>query len=229
MSKTSLSSLLTVSILDTGCPGLYPWGIRLDDSFKTVTLECGPQTEGCSEKSPWNKKKFHNYTDMIWWINNFHHKFDSFPSLKIFLMRMMVIKPIVIILILYNEMHQYLKDRNNGQLVFSEKAMEPHSSTLAWKIPWTEEPGRLQSMGLQRVRHDWPTSLLIFTYMHWRRKWQPTPVFLPGESQGRRSLVGCCLWGRRVGHNWSNLAGVAVISEWLMYVTKCYKLMHNSD
>ena len=35
-----------------------------------------------------------------------------------------------------------------------------------------------------------------FTFMHWRRKWQPTPVFLPGESQGRRSLVGCCLWGR---------------------------------
>ena len=31
--------------------------------------------------------------------------------------------------------------------------------------------------------------------MHWRRKWQPTPVFLPGESQGWRSLVGCCLWG----------------------------------
>ena len=36
----------------------------------------------------------------------------------------------------------------------SEKAMAPHSSTLAWKIPWTEEPGRLQSMGLRRVRHD---------------------------------------------------------------------------
>ena len=34
-----------------------------------------------------------------------------------------------------------------------------------------------------------------FHFMHWRRKWQPTPVFLPGESQGRRSLVGCCLWG----------------------------------
>ena len=33
-------------------------------------------------------------------------------------------------------------------------------------------------------------------FMHWRRKWQPTPVFLPGESQGQRSLVGCCLWGR---------------------------------
>ena len=36
----------------------------------------------------------------------------------------------------------------------------------------------------------------LFTFMHWRRKWQPTPVFLPGESQGRGSLVGCHLWGR---------------------------------
>ena len=35
----------------------------------------------------------------------------------------------------------------------------------------------------------------LFTFMHWRRKWQPTPVFLSGESQGRGSLVGCCLWG----------------------------------
>ena len=72
-----------------------------------------------------------------------------------------------------------------------EKAMAPHSSTLAWKIPWTEEPGRLQSMGSLRVGHDGATSLSLFTFMHWRRKWQPTPVFLPGESQGRRSLVGC--------------------------------------
>ena len=46
------------------------------------------------------------------------------------------------------------------------------------------------------VRHDWMTSLSLFTFMHWRRKWQPTPVFLPGESQGRGSLVGCHLWGR---------------------------------
>ena len=77
-----------------------------------------------------------------------------------------------------------------------EKAMEPHSSTLAWKIPWTEEPGRLQSMGSLRVGHDWATSHSLFTFMHWRRKWRPTPVFLPGESQGWGSLVGCCLWGR---------------------------------
>ena len=61
----------------------------------------------------------------------------------------------------------------------SEKAMAPHSSTLAWKIQQTEEPGRLQSMGLLRVGHDWATSLSLFTFTHSRRKWQPTPLFLP--------------------------------------------------
>ena len=60
---------------------------------------------------------------------------------------------------------------------------------FAWRIPWMEEPGGLQSMGSLRVGHDWATSLSLFTFMHWRRKWQPTPVFLPGESQGRGSLV----------------------------------------
>ena len=74
--------------------------------------------------------------------------------------------------------------------------MAPHSSTLAWKIPRTEEPDGLQSMGSRRVGHNWVTSLSLFTFMHWRRKWQPTPVFLPGESQGWGSLVGCRLRGR---------------------------------
>ena len=73
--------------------------------------------------------------------------------------------------------------------------MAPHSSTLAWKIPWTEEPGRLQSMRSLRVGRDSVTSLSLFTFMHWRRKWQPNPVFMPGESQGWGSLVGCHLWG----------------------------------
>ena len=56
--------------------------------------------------------------------------------------------------------------------------------TLAWKIPWMEEPGGLQSMGSLGVGQDSATSLSLFSFMHWRRKWQPTPVFLPGESQG---------------------------------------------
>ena len=80
-------------------------------------------------------------------------------------------------------------------IVNPEKAMAPHSRTLAWKIPRAEEPGGLQSTRSQRVGHDWATSLSLFIFMRWRRKWQPTPVFLPGESQGRGSLVGCRLWG----------------------------------
>ena len=76
-----------------------------------------------------------------------------------------------------------------------EKAIAPHSNTLAWKIPWTEEPGGLQSMGSLRVGYNRVVSLSLFTFMHWRRKWQPTPVFLPWESQERESLVGCHLWG----------------------------------
>ena len=91
-----------------------------------------------------------------------------------------------------------------------EKAMAPHSSTLAWKIPRTEEPGRLQSVGLLRVRHDWATSPSLLTFMHWRRKWQPTPVFLPGESQGQREPSGLPSVGsHRVGHDWSDLAAAA--------------------
>ena len=78
----------------------------------------------------------------------------------------------------------------------AEKAMALHSSTLAWKIPWAEEPAGLQSTGSLRVGHNLATSLSLFPFMHWRRKWQPTPVFLPGGSQGRGSLVGCRLWGR---------------------------------
>ena len=73
--------------------------------------------------------------------------------------------------------------------------MATHSITLAWKIPWTEEPGRLQSLASLGVGHDGLASLSLFTFMHCRRKWQPTPVFLPAESQGRGSLVGCCLLG----------------------------------
>ena len=78
---------------------------------------------------------------------------------------------------------------------WTERAMAHHSSTLAWRVPWTEEPGRLQSTGSLGVGHDWATSLSLFTSMHWRRKWQPTPVFLPGESQGWGSLLGYHLWG----------------------------------
>ena len=99
----------------------------------------------------------------------------------------------LLVRLLLHSSHPTIKIETSLEL---EKAMAPYSSTLAWKIPWMEEPGRLQSMGSLRIGHDWVTSLSLFTFIHWRRKWQPAPVFLPGESQGRRSLVGCPLWGR---------------------------------
>ena len=92
--------------------------------------------------------------------------------------------------------------------------MATHSSTFAWKIPWTEEAGRLQSMGSLRVRHYWATALSLFTFR--RREWQPTLVFLPGESQGRGSLVGCHLWDHRVRHYWIDLAAAAAYASKVM-------------
>ena len=92
--------------------------------------------------------------------------------------------------------------------------MAPHSSTLAWKIPWMVEPGGLQSMGSLRGRHDWATSLSPFTFLHWRRTWQPTPVFLPGESQGWGSLVGCRLW---VAQSWTRLKRLSSRYHWATF------------
>ena len=74
--------------------------------------------------------------------------------------------------------------------------MAAHSSILAWKIPWTEEPGRLRSMGSLTVGHDRATLLSFFTFMHWRRKWQPTPVF-------------CLENPRDKGASWAAVYGVA--------------------
>ena len=94
---------------------------------------------------------------------------------------------------------------------------------IPWKIPWTEEPGRLLSMGSLRVGHDWATSLSLFTSMHWRRKWQPTPVFLPGESQGQGSLVGCPVYGVAQGRTrlkWLSSSSSSRI-PWYGYNTVC--------
>ena len=77
------------------------------------------------------------------------------------------------------------RSRGHGEAIAMWKAMAPHSSTFAWKIPWTEEPGRLHEAGRYLVGiTKSQTQLSDFTFMNWRRKWQPTPVFLPGVSQG---------------------------------------------
>ena len=96
--------------------------------------------------------------------------------------------------------------------------MATQSSTLAWEIPWMEEPGRLQSMGSRRVGLDWviSLSLSLFTFMNWRRKWKPTPVLLPGESQGWEPGGLPSMGSHRVGHDWGDLAAA------LNFVRKVY-------
>ena len=106
-----------------------------------------------------------------------------------------------------------------------EKAMATHSSTLAWRIPWMEEPGRLQFMGSLRVRHDWATSLSLFNFLHWRSQWQPTPSILAWRIPWTEEPGGLLSMGsHRVGHDWSDLAAAACnlffreksewVSEW---------------
>ena len=86
------------------------------------------------------------------------------------------------------------------------------SSTLAWKIPWTKKPGGLRSMGSLRVGHDWATSLSLFTCMHWRRQWQPTPVFLPWRIPGTGEPGGLPSMGsHKVGYDWSDLAEAYIL------------------
>jgi len=82
-----------------------------------------------------------------------------------------------------------------------EKAMAPHSSTLAWKIPWTEEPGRLQSMGSLTVRHDWATSLYFSLSCIGKGNGKPLQYSGTGEPGGLPSMRS-----HRVGHDWSDLA-----------------------
>ena len=87
-------------------------------------------------------------------------------------------------------------------------------NALAWRIPWAEEPGGLQSMGSWRVGHDPVTSLSLFTFMHWRRKWQSTPVFLPGRIPGTGEPGGLPSMGsHRVGHDWSDLAANTLLNH----------------
>ena len=91
--------------------------------------------------------------------------------------------------------------------------MATHSSSLVWKIPWMEEPGKLQFMESLGVGQDWATSLSLLTFMHWRRKWQPTPVLLPGESQG-------------LGAWWAVVYGVARSQTWLKQLSSSSRFLH---
>ena len=106
--------------------------------------------------------------------------------------------------------------------------MATHSSTLAWKIPWMETPGRLQSMRSLRVRHDWATSFSLFTLLfHASEKEMATHSSVlawripgTGEPGGLPSMGS-----RRVGHDWSNLAAAAAAAsvDWVVFFQLAYK------
>ena len=84
------------------------------------------------------------------------------------------------------------KEKNKYWILIHIYAMTPHSSTLAWKIPWTEEPGRLQSMGSLRVGYHWATSLSCV-----------------GEGKGNPLQCSCLENPRDRGTWWAAVSGVA--------------------
>ena len=87
--------------------------------------------------------------------------------------------------------------------------MAPHSSTLAWNIPWMEEPGRLQSMGLLRVRYDF-TFTFTFHFHAWEKEMATHSSVLAWRIPGTGEPGGLpSIWLHRVGHDWSNLAAAA--------------------
>jgi len=88
--------------------------------------------------------------------------------------------------------------------------MTHHSSTLAWKILWTEEPGRLQSMGSLGVGHDWMTLVSLFTFMHLEKEMATHSSVLAWRIPEMREPGGLPSMGsHRVGHDWSDLAAAA--------------------
>ena len=112
-------------------------------------------------------------------------KRSTFESI---LIKWMNLEPII-----QSEVSQQENDKYHILTHISEKVMAPHSSTLAWKIPWTEEPGRLQSMGSRRVRHNWATSLSLLCI---------------GEGNGNPLQYSCLENPRDRGAWWAVVYGV---------------------
>ena len=93
-----------------------------------------------------------------------------------------------------------------------EKAMAPHSRTLAWKIPWMEGPGGLQSMGSQRVGHDWVTSLSLFTFHALEKEMATHSSALAWRIPGTGEPGGLpSMESHRVGHDWSVSKNISIL------------------
>ena len=108
-----------------------------------------------------------------------------------------------------------------SRLVRCPMVKGPHVGTFLYTL-WMDRENPSLCLGFHfrgsalRVRHDWATSLSLFTFMHWRRKWQPTPVFLPGES-------------RDGGAWWAAVYGVAQSRTWLKWLSSSSSLSRKSQ
>ena len=111
----------------------------------------------------------------------------------------------------YGHAHFIVK---NDYTYGSEKALAPHSSALAWKIPWTEEPGGLQSMGSRRVGHDWATSLSLFCV---------------GEGNGNPLQCSCLENPRDRGAWWAAVSGVTQSQTRLKWLSSWSSSIHTSS
>ena len=109
---------------------------------------------------------------------------------------------------------KFPKRKNAISLKLLEKAMAPHSSTLAWKIPWMEEPGGLQSMGSLRVGHDWATSLSLFHFHALEKKMATHSSILAWRIPGTGEPGGLMSMGSgRVGQDWTTSLWIWILME----------------
>ena len=117
--------------------------------------------------------------------------------------------------IMYMYHNFFIQSSLDGHLgCFQEKAMATHSSTLAWKIPWAEEPGRLQSMGSWRVRQDWATSLSLFNFHTLEKEMAAHSSVLAWRIPGMAEPGGMPSVGsHRVGHNWCDFHVLAIVNS----------------
>ena len=123
-----------------------------------------------------------------------------------------------------------------GRRTFAEKAMAPHSSTLAWKIPWMEEPGRLQSMGSRRVGHDWVTTFTFHFHslekkmathssvLAWRIPGTAEPSGLPSMgSQSRTQLKRLSSSSRRTFDLFPFSLLLWIMLQWILLYNYSFK------
>jgi len=104
-----------------------------------------------------------------------------------------------------------------------EKEMTSYSSVLAWRIPWTEEPGRLQFMGSLRVGHDWATSLFTFHFHALEKEMASHSSVLAWRIPGMGEPGGLLSIGsHKVGHHWSDLAAAAYLYFCLLKISTTY-------